>query len=106
AKDAQEAIEKKTIVQIDVRIKDEVYGRGKEAYAYGHLPGAVYMDFKEELTGENTFFPEVEAIKTSLEQKGIDRATRVLLYDEGNHRAASKAYVLLTYLGHEHVYIL
>lgn len=106
AEKAQEKIMTQSIIPVDVRMKDKVYGTGKEAYKYQHLPGAVYLDFKEDISGKDSFFPEIEQIKTTLEEKGINRQTAILLYDEGNHRAASKAYVLLTYLGHEEVYIL
>ncbi|MEJ8777076.1 sulfurtransferase [Pseudogracilibacillus sp. ICA-222130] len=103
---AREKIMTQSMIPIDVRIKDEVYGTGKEVYKHQHLPGAVYLDFKEDISGKDSFFPEIEQIKATLEEKGIHRQTPILLYDEGNHRAASKAYVLFTYLGHDEVYIL
>src|SRR5699024_3037435 len=101
-----EKLQQEHIVPIDVRIKDKEYDTGKEAYEHAHIPNAIYLDFKEDLSGNETFFPPVEQIKETLENHGIDRQTKIVFYDEGNHRAASKGYVLLAYLGHEHTYML
>lgn len=94
------------IAVIDVRIKDEKYGTGKAAYEKEHIEGAIYLDFKEDLSGQGTFLPSIPALSEKLGDKGIERETPVIIYDEGNHRAAAKAYVVLTYLGHEEAYIL
>ena|SRR5699024_2771216 len=94
------------IAVIDVRIKDEKYGTGKAAYEQEHIEGAIYLDFKEDLSGKGTFLPSIPALAEKLGAHGITRETPVVIYDEGNHRAAAKAYVVLTYLGHETAYIL
>lgn len=94
------------IAVIDVRIKDEKYGTGKAAYEQEHIEGAVYLDFKEDLSGKGTFLPSIPTLAEKLGAYGITRETPVVIYDEGNQRAAAKAYVVLSYLGHETVYLL
>lgn len=94
------------IAVIDVRSKDEKYGTGKAAYEQEHIERAIYLDFKADLSGQGTFLPSIPALAEKLGAHGIRRETPVVIYDEGNHRAAAKAYVVLSYLGHETAYIL
>src|SRR5699024_563076 len=94
------------IAVIDVRIKDEKHGTGKAAYEQEHIERAIYLDFKGDLSGKGTFLPSIPALAEKLGAHGITRETPVIIYDEGNHRAAAKAYVVLSYLGHEAAYIL
>lgn len=94
------------IVCIDVRTKNAQFETGEEAYKHSHLPGAVFLDMKNDLTGEDSFFPEPIELASKLGEMGIRRETEIVLYDQGNNRAASKAWTVFQYLGHEQVYIL
>lgn len=80
--------------------------RTEEAYAQSHIPGAVFLDVKKELKGEASFFPHANELAEKLGNLGIRNEMAVIFYDGGNHRAASKAWVAMQYIGHEHISIL
>lgn len=98
--------EKKPLLIIDVRTKDDLDNSGEAAYKAGHIPGAIFLDVKKDVTGEGEFLPEPTAFAEKLGSLGVDENVKIVLYDQGNHRSASKVWVALYYLGHEHVYIL
>jgi thiosulfate/3-mercaptopyruvate sulfurtransferase len=82
--------------------------RGGEAYAAGHLPGAVRLDPETDLTGEigdagrgRHPLPETEDLVATFGRAGIDRDTFVLACDEGGGWAA-RCWWLLRHLGHDH----
>lgn len=94
------------LIIIDVRTKDEVHNNGKEAYEASHIQGAIFLDVKKDVTGDTSFLPEFETFAKKLGSLGVSDKANIVLYDEGNHRSASKVWVLLHALGHEHAYIL
>lgn len=95
-----------TYTFVDVRTRGNGTKTGMEAYELGHLPGAVFLDVKEDLSGKDVFLPEPQHLAQTLGKLGMDAEAKIVLYDEGSQRAASKAWFVLHYLGHEHVYIL
>lgn len=94
------------MIIIDVRTKSEQFSTGRKAYEFSHLPQALYLDFKDDLSGNNSFLPNVEQLAEKLGDLGVSNDATIVLYDQGNHRAASKAWFILKYLGHAKVYIL
>lgn len=100
------------VVIADVRFspKDAQYGRN--AYAEGHLPEAVFVDFKADLTdpagehGGRSPLPSPERLAAIFGGLGIDGLTTVVVYEDGNGPAASRLWWILKYLGHDSVYVL
>lgn len=90
--------DKDNVVIIDVR--------SKEAYVDAHIPGALFLDVKQGLTGKESFLPEPENLERTLSDLGINNEDAIIFYDDGNHRAASKALFVMKYLGHKNVYVL
>lgn len=84
---------------------------GREAYAAGHLPGAVFADMETELSGarrgEDGAFrgrhplPEKEALVETLRGWGVNDATQVVAYDAHGGMYAARLWWLLRWLGHE-----
>lgn len=70
------------------------------------ISGAVSLDIKADLSGMARFLPEVATIAEKLGTLGISHTDTLIIYDEGSNRAASKAWFVMHYLGHEKVYIL
>ena len=105
-----EALEKKLtssdLVMLDVRTKYESFQTGKAAYEDSHITGAIYLDFKDDLSGKDTFLPDVEKLAEKLGALGISSQTEIVIYDEGYHRAASKAWFVLNYMGHDRLQLL
>ncbi len=88
---------------IDVSSKPEVY-------AEGHIPGAVYVNWQDDLTnpeapvkGQIVTAAQLEAL---LGRLGIDNQTTIVLYDDTNSLFATRAFWTLQYYGHQAVHIL
>ncbi|MCU6795583.1 sulfurtransferase [Paenibacillus sp. WQ 127069] len=99
-------------VVADVRFSPKEPLYGKEAYERGHLPGAVFVDFKRDLTdspkehGGRSPIPSSEDLAKTFGNLGIDRSTTVVVYEDVNGPAASRLWWLLKYVGVEDVRIL
>lgn len=81
--------------------------RPLEAYAAGHLPGAVHLDPERDLTGEigdtargRHPLPEPLSLAEAFGQAGIGADTFVLALDDGSGWAA-RCWWLLRHLGHD-----
>src|SRR5699024_6036318 len=61
---------------------------------------------KKDVTGQNSFLPEADEFARKLASLGISERHKIVIYDEGNHRAAAKVWVMLHYMGHEEMYVL
>ncbi|OBZ14360.1 3-mercaptopyruvate sulfurtransferase [Bacillus sp. FJAT-27264] len=100
------------IVLLDVRFDPKESSYGREAYAKGHIPGALFIDFKADLTdpaekhGGRSPLPSPERLATLFGSLGIERDTAVVAYEDGNGPAASRLWWVLRYLGAEQVQVL
>lgn len=86
---------------------------GRQAYAQGHLPGAVYADLNLDLSdlsrvGEGRHpLPDETVFARRLGEWGITPEHQVVVYDAGDgSMAAARAWWLLKLLGHERVAVL
>jgi thiosulfate/3-mercaptopyruvate sulfurtransferase len=89
---------------------------GRDAYASGHLPGAVFADIETVLSGakngaDGVFLgrhplPDREVLAEALRDFGIDDATQVVAYDAHGGMFAARLWWLLRWLGHEAVAVL
>jgi len=89
---------------------------GREGYAAGHLPNAVFADIETVLSGakhglDGVFrgrhpLPEKEALAQALREFGIDDDTQVVAYDAHGGMFAARLWWLLRWLGHEAVAVL
>jgi thiosulfate/3-mercaptopyruvate sulfurtransferase len=89
---------------------------GRDAYASGHLPGAVFADLETVLSGakngaDGVFLgrhplPDKEALAEALRGFGIGDATQVVAYDAHGGMFAARLWWLLRWLGHEAVAVL
>ncbi|WP_307893271.1 sulfurtransferase [Bacillus swezeyi] len=96
----------------DVRFQLTRPEEGRKAYMKGHLPGAVYVDLKEDLSGElekhggRHPLPSPEKLAKKLGEIGIDRHTAVVVYDDSGGMFAARFWWQLRYLGHDSVYVM
>jgi thiosulfate/3-mercaptopyruvate sulfurtransferase len=84
---------------------------GREAYAAGHLPGAVFADMETALSGpkrgdDGVFrgrhpLPEKEALVETLRSWGVNHGTQVVAYDAHGGMYAARLWWLLRWIGHE-----
>jgi thiosulfate/3-mercaptopyruvate sulfurtransferase len=89
---------------------------GREAYAAGHLPNALFADMEHELSGAkraaNGAFrgrhplPEKEAFVELLRSWGVNDDTQVVAYDAHGGMFAARLWWMLRWIGHEAVAVL
>lgn len=97
---------------IDCRFQLGNPSQGFDLYMKEHIPGAYYFDLEKDLSffvndhGGRHPMPNLDRLVDKLSTAGIDRATKVVAYDDQGGMMASRFWWLLKYLGHEHVYIL
>jgi thiosulfate/3-mercaptopyruvate sulfurtransferase len=89
---------------------------GREAYAAGHLPNALFADIEHELSGakrgpDGAFrgrhpLPEREAFIALLRSWGVNDDTQVVAYDAHGGMFAARLWWMLRWVGHEAVAVL
>jgi thiosulfate/3-mercaptopyruvate sulfurtransferase len=99
-----------------VRIIDARYAypneplQGAEMYANGHIPGAVFVHWRNDLSVNTPPVPNLllgpDAFADKMGQLGVDADTTVVVYDLGNVIWAARIWWALRYYGHDRVYVL
>lgn len=84
---------------------------GRDSYAAGHLPGAVYLDIDGDLSAEPGAggrhpLPEPEHLQAVLRAAGVTAGRAVVAYDDADGSVAARAWWLLRWAGHPEVGIL
>jgi thiosulfate/3-mercaptopyruvate sulfurtransferase len=85
---------------------------GAQAFAAGHIPGALYAHLDQDLSGPHTPehgrhpLPDPAALAGTFGRFGIDARVQVIAYDQGPGAYAARLWWLLRWLGHERVAVL
>jgi len=83
---------------------------GRTQYAAGHIPGAVHLDYADDLHDLATPYAArvapPERFAAVMGANGIGDGTLVIAYDEGNVPYAARMVWMLRYYGHDDVAIL
>ena len=85
---------------------------GRDAYAAGHIPGAIFMSIDDDLSAKKTGtngrhpLPAPDVFAATLSAKGIGNASKVIVYDAGNAMYAGRLWWMLRWLGHTNVLVL
>jgi thiosulfate/3-mercaptopyruvate sulfurtransferase len=100
---------------VDVRWYLDPSRRGRDAYAAGHIPGAVFMDLETELSGPGGRrggplgrhpWPPPEQVARVMGSAGIGPDVRVVAYDDQAGAVAARLWFLLKASGHDQVAVL
>ncbi len=100
---------------VDTRSKphgapDPAAPSGVEQYAAGHVPGAVHLDYADELADPATPYAfrvaPPERFADVMGAHGIGNETRVVAYDDGDVPYAARLVWMLRYYGHDDAVIL
>jgi thiosulfate/3-mercaptopyruvate sulfurtransferase len=98
------------IVDCRHRLLDTAHG--EQAYAEGHLPGAVFMHLDRDLSGPMNGkngrhpLPDPEILAVKLAAAGVSGQTQVVAYDDDGGMSAVRLWWLLRWLGHDRVAVL
>lgn len=96
-------IGEKAVVFCDARSQGEYEGTDVRAKRGGHIPGAVNLNWEENLTaGETPIIKEAARLRQLYEQTGVSPDNEVITYCQTGARAA-QAYYILRLLGYEKV---
>jgi thiosulfate/3-mercaptopyruvate sulfurtransferase len=89
---------------------------GREAYAAGHLPNALFADMEHELSGakrgpDGAFrgrhpLPDRQAFVELLRAWGVNEGTQVVAYDAHGGMFAARLWWMLRWVGHEAAAVL
>lgn len=85
---------------------------GRNAYEQDHIPGAVYLDLEQQLSGPVTShggrhpLPGTDELAAAIGKAGISRQSIVVAYDDQGGAFAARLWWLLRHLGHERVYVM
>ncbi len=83
---------------------------GREQYAAGHIPGAVHLDYADDLSDPATPYAArvapAERFARVMGEHGIGDDTIVVAYDAGTIPFAARMVWMLRYYGHDEAYVL
>lgn len=97
---------------IDVRYDMNDRNYGIMAYRKAHYKGAAFLDLDKDLAGPveehggRHPLPEMSLLEDKLRSIGLDNASKVLIYDDGDHSSAGRLWWMLKYYGLRDVYVL
>jgi len=87
-------------------------GYGRDAYARGHIPGALFLHLDDDLSGPADGrngrhpLPAVEVFARRMSECGVDASTQVVAYDNEGGIFASRLWWMLRWMGHDRVAVL
>lgn len=113
AEQLKDHIHQPDLVIVDCQFSLEDTKLGRRNYLSAHIPGAVFADLEQDLSGEiipgktsRHPLPEITTFAATLSQWGIDKNTQVFAYDNLHNAAAARLWWMLRWLGHQRVAVL
>jgi thiosulfate/3-mercaptopyruvate sulfurtransferase len=100
-RDVKERLGTEDAVIVDTRTDDEYCGISVRAARGGAVPGAVHLEWTNNLTPEGTFKPADE-LRRMYERQGVTPDREVVTYCQGGYRAAH-SYLALRLIGYPRV---
>ncbi|CAH0347818.1 sulfurtransferase [Aquabacterium sp. CECT 9606] len=100
------------VLVLDCRFSLAAPQAGQQAYAQGHVPGAVYANLDSDLSGPKTGLngrhplPHPDAWLATLRGWGLQPGTEVIAYDDAGGMFAARAWWMLRWMGHPLVRVL
>ena len=85
---------------------------GKEAYQQGHIPGAIYVDLHDDLSGPPITnrgrhpLPTVATMNSLFSRLGINKDSQVVVYDDVFGSFAARFWWMLRHMQHKNVAVL
>ncbi|MDX1518584.1 MAG: sulfurtransferase [Gammaproteobacteria bacterium] len=99
-------------IVVDCRYDLQHPESGRQSYLQGHIPGAVFADVHDDLSGPPLTdkgrhpLPSPAALTKTFSQLGIAAGKQVVVYDDSGGAFAARLWWLLRYMDHECVALL
>lgn len=99
-------------VIVDCRYDLASPAAGRKAWLSGHIPGAVFADVHDDLSGPPLTdsgrhpLPAEEQLQSLFRRLGINNNSQVVVYDDSGGAFAGRLWWLLRYMGHRTVALL
>ena len=100
-RDVQKALTRPDSVIVDTRSDDEYFSRTVRAKRPGAIPGAIHIEWSENLT-PNGEFKSASDLRTMYEAAGVTPDREVITYCQGGYRGAH-SYIALRLIGYPRV---
>ena len=101
------------LILLDTRFNLANVRQGRMMHQQGHIPGALYADLEKDLSGAIILgktgrhpLPEPIQWQSTLRNWGVNNHSTVVVYDDGGHAMAARAWWLLRWAGVTKVRIL
>ncbi|MGE5339235.1 MAG: sulfurtransferase [Gemmatimonadota bacterium] len=97
---------------VDCRHALSDFGAGRREYEAGHIPGAIFANVEEDLSGAKTGsngrhpLPDRDALVQTFRNWGIGNRTQIVAYDANGGSFAARLWWLARWLGHARVALL
>lgn len=107
-----EHMQDEDVVIVDCRFDLANPAIGEKLYQESHIEGAYYFDLHKQLSapvsthGGRHPLPDMKDFQSKIEASGINPSKTVIAYDSGISQYASRFWWLLSYIGHEKIYVL
>lgn len=101
-----------TAVLFDTRYSLTDEGAGQRLYAESHIPGAIFIDLKHDLSGTISSttgrhpLPDPARLAQHLRECGVNRDTQIVAYDDASGAFAARLWWLYKWLGHDRAAVL
>lgn len=108
----QEHLTEPATVIFDTRFVLTEPDTGRKQYLEGHIPGAIYLDLKGDLSsppgqgGGRHPLPDPEVLAGKLRRAGVSYDSNIVVYDSGTGQYAARAWWVLEFLGLDRVAVL
>jgi len=93
----RDALNRETVCLLDTRSKDEYVGRHIRAARGGAIPGAVHLEWTNNLDSSGRYKPEAE-LRKMYEELGVTPGKEIIPYCQGGYRSAH-TYLALRLIG-------
>jgi thiosulfate/3-mercaptopyruvate sulfurtransferase len=100
-RDVQKALTRPDSVIVDTRSDDEYFSRTVRAKRPGAIPGAIHIEWSENLTPNGEFKPASD-LRAMYEAAGVTPDREVITYCQGGYRGAH-SYIALRLIGYPRV---
>ena len=101
------------LIIIDTRFNLKDIAWGRDAYANGHIPGALYAHLDHDLSSEIISgvtgrhpWPAVEQVRALFASWGVTEDSQIVVYDQSHGGIAARVWAMARYVGIESVSVL